>query len=303
VRLLITGATGLVGRQIAAAGASLAGAEVVLSGRRQPGGSRPLEFHEADLLEAAEAEALVRSVRPTHIIHAAWETRPPTYWEDMANLAWVETTARIARAFAEVGGTRFVQVGSCTEYDWSGGLCIEGVTPDRPATRYGKSKLAAFRAVEAAAHDRFEAVEGRIFFVYGPGEDPARFVPAICRAHIEGRVPELSSGRQSRDFLHAEDIGRALVALAADGGPQGVVNIGGGSAVPLSRIASLLAEMADAPETGLGRIPDREGEPLVLAAQTDRLRSTGWAPTLSLEEGLARTLEWWRGEIEKEQGR
>lgn len=271
------------------------------TGRREPqAGLLPSTFVKANLLDTAEAEDLIRSVRPTHVIHAAWETRPPNYWEDMANLSWVETTTRIASVFADIGGVRFVQVGSCTEYAWSEGLCIEGVTPDIPATRYGKAKLAAFRAVQAAAHQRFEAVEGRIFFVYGPGEAPARFVPTICRAHLAGSVPKLTSGNQSRDFLHAADVGRALIALVTSKNLEGIVNIGSGAPVLLSDIARKLAEMARAPETGLGLMPDREGEPLNLAGSVDRLRSTGWTPNLSLERGLADTFDWWRSELGKE---
>jgi nucleoside-diphosphate-sugar epimerase len=200
----------------------------------------------------------------------------------------------MAKAFAEAGGKRFVQVGSCTEYAWGHGLCAEEATPDRPASRYGKAKLAAFRAVEAAGHGTFDAIEARVFFVYGPGERPERFVPLICRAHLHHEVPALGSGRPRRDLLHAEDVARALLALASVEGLTGVVNVAAGEATPLADVATKLAAIAGARETGLGRSADRPNDPDLLVGTCERLRGTGWVPRIGLDEGLSATFDWWR---------
>ena len=300
MRLLLTGAGGLIGRHVAAAAAADRDIALVATARRRPG-TLPdgVEFHAANLTDASVAAALVRAVAPTHIVHTAWETGHPTYWEDMINLAWVDSAVSMARAFAEVGGERFVHLGSCAQYDWSQRLCIEHVTPDRPTTRYGKAKSASFRAIEAAAHGRFAALEARPFFVYGPGENPARFIPSICRSHLEGRIPELGSGRQRRDMIHAEDAAGALLVLAGAEGLTGTVNIGTGLETSLELVATLLADMAGASQTGLGRRPDRVGDPELLIAGTDRLRSTGWSPQVSLVRGLADTFAWWRRQLDK----
>lgn len=298
MRVLLTGASGLIGRHIRR-GSFPNGAELLTASRTAVFASGD-EHHCVDLSSAEEAAALIRFVKPTHVIHAAWETRPPTYWEAIANLAWLDSTARMAATFGETGGRRFVQVGSCAEYDWSDRVCTEDVTRDRPSTRYGKAKLAAFRAVQAAAHGRFEAAEARIFFVFGPGEHPDRVVPAICRGYITGRVPDLGSGRQERDFLHSSDAACALVVLACAAGIEGVVNVGSGIATPLSTVAEILAELAGADETGLGRKPDRAGDPPLLVASADRLRALKWSPAMSLRQGLAQTFNWWRQELDKE---
>lgn len=295
MRLLLTGAGGLVGRHVAMLAAADGDIELIATGRsRPPGLNAAVRFVAADLTDAEAAAAIVRSTQPTHIVHAAWETRQPTYWQDMANLDWIVSTTRISEAFAAIGGQRFVQLGSCAEYDWSHGQCIEDVTPSRPTTRYGRAKLAAFAAIEAAALGRFEAVEGRIFMVFGPGEDPVRFIPAICRAHLAGAVPELGSGTQRRDLLYVKDVARALLALAKADGVTGVVNVGSGEPILLSEAAAILARVAGAQEIGLGRRPDRDGEPQLLVAAAERIRALGWKPLYELEEGLAETLAWWR---------
>lgn len=294
MKLLVSGVSGLIGRHVALAAAE-AGLNVVGTSRARPSDlPQEVRFEPADLSDAGQAEELVRRTAPTHIVHAAWETRQPTYWNDVRNLDWVISTARMATAFAEVGGQRFIQVGSCAEYDWSHGICIEGETPDLPQMRYGKAKLAAFRAIEAAAHDAFQAVEARIFFVYGPGENADRFIPFVCRSHLAGKVPQLGSGRQLRDLLHARDAARAILSVANANEMVGIVNIGGGTPRPLSDVAEILARLAGARENGLGQRPDREGDPALLIANSDRLRSTGWTPTVSLEDGLSGTFGWWR---------
>lgn len=163
-------------------------------GRGPPTSPRKNRLRAADLSNAGAASTLVREVAPTHVLHAAWETRQPTYWQDPVK-------PRLGRCDSDHGQDlrrgdcrRFVQVGSCAEYDWSHGRCIEDVTPDRPATRYGKAKLAAYHAIGAAGHDRFASVDARIFFVYGPREDLARLIPYICRSLLAGDMPALPSG-------------------------------------------------------------------------------------------------------------
>lgn len=295
MRLLVTGASGLVGRHVVQAAVADADITVIASARSRPDTlAESAEFVAADLGDAAAAARLVRQVKPSHIIHTAWETRHPTYYEDIANLDWVASAASMASAFAEVGGKRFVQVGSCAEYDWSGdGLSAAHPATDRPATRYGWAKLAAFAAVQAAAHGAFEAVEGRIFWIFGPGENPARLIPLICRSHLAGEVPNLGSGCRLRDLVYAPDAATALLALARADGLNGVVDIGGGQGIALSSVAEALAGIAGASESGLGRRPDRPADPRQLIAAPERIRSTGWVPATPLSEALAATYQWW----------
>ena len=241
-----------------------------------------IECIAADLADAEAAAALVQATAPSHILHAAWETRQPSYWNDPVNIEWVVATAAMAAAFARSGGQRFVQVGSCAEYDWTS----EPPLRDGPATRYGKAKLAAFRAVEVAGHDAFSAAEARIFWVYGPGENPARFIPLLCRSYAGGVTPTLGSGEQVRDLVFINDAAQALLLLLETDRVTGVVDIGTGAGTKLADVARHLAGLAGASETGLRRIPDRPGDPELLVANGVTLASIGWMPTTSVSDGL-----------------
>ncbi|MBE2992954.1 NAD-dependent epimerase/dehydratase family protein [Sphingomonas sp. CFBP 13603] len=290
MKLLVTGAGGLIGSAVARA-AVANGIEVVACGRRTPTGLPDgVTSIGADLTDASAAATLVETIAPSHIVHAAWETRQPTYWNDPVNLDWVVATAAMAGAFARVGGTRFLQIGSCAEYDWDGGVPMH----DAPATRYGKAKLAAFHAIETAAHANFAAVDARIFWVYGPDENAARFIPLLCRSYAAGVVPDLGSGQQRRDLIHIDDAARALLMLLDDDAPTGVVDIGTGTGTLLADVAVLIAGLAGASETGLGRKIDRPGDPAALLADAAPLRSTGWAPRITLHAGLERVFTGWQ---------
>lgn len=111
-RVLVTGATGFVGRH--AVPALLArGFEVHGVGR----GVGPNQ-HAADLLAAEDRRALIARVRPSHLLHLAWDAEPGRYWTSEANLDWVAASLDLARLFAAAGGRRFVGIGTCAEYAW-----------------------------------------------------------------------------------------------------------------------------------------------------------------------------------------
>jgi nucleoside-diphosphate-sugar epimerase len=296
-RLLVTGASGLIGGAIVRA-AIARGMDVTASARHRPADLPPLtKFVAADLLDLGAAAGLIEIVAPTHVIHAAWETRRPTYWEDPANLDWALSAARMAQAFARNGGLRFVLVGTCASYDWSYGLCREGVTPDRPSTRYGAAKSVAFQAIQLAAREQFEACDARVFLLYGPGEEETRYVPLICRSHIRGVIPPIGNGRQVRDLLHVDDVAGALLALVEADGLTGVVNLGSGEPVTLAEVSEVLRRIAGTHHGGLGSKDTPGSEAAILAPDVSRLKSIGWTPSIRLEQGLAQTYEWWQARM------
>jgi nucleoside-diphosphate-sugar epimerase len=293
-RLLVTGGGGFVGRHAAAAAAAR-GYEVhaTTRGPAEQGGSGAT-WHSVDLLDADAAARLVRCLRPTHLLHTAWQTEHGRYWSSINNPRWAAATACLASEFAAAGGTRFVLVGSCAEYDWSHGVMVERLTPTRPHTLYGAAKLAAHEFVQTLARtDGFTAATGRIFFAYGPHENANRFVPYVSRALAAGEPALLSGGRQIRDFLHVADVAEALLVLLADTS-TGAFNIGTGEPVRLAEIASQLGQVSGRSHLiRLGAVPDRADDGPVLVADTRRLRALGWAPSRSLGEGLADTYAWW----------
>jgi len=289
VRILVTGATGFIGaaaaRALAASGAEVHG--VTGSGRAGP---RGVAMHRLDLLDATATAALLRRLRPTHLLHAAWDVTHGAYWTAPANLAWLAAGAALLRDFLEAGGRRAVGVGSCAEYLWDGTVCAEATTPREPATPYGRCKLAMGEAFAAAGLMGASTAWARLFFPYGPGDGAKRFLPELRRRLAAGEAVDTTAGTQIRDFLHVEDVAGALAALL-HAPVTGPVNLGSGEGVALREVALELAAALGADPTLLrfGALPLRPGDPPLLVADTRRLRAElGFAPRISWREGVRR---------------
>ncbi len=215
----------------------------------------------------------------------------------MDNVRWVEASLALLRAFVAVGGRRAVLAGTCAEYDWSGEEPLdESATPLRPTTLYGAAKHALHAvAVAYAAQVGLELAWGRVLFLYGPGEAPGRLVPAVARALLAAEPARTTAGTQVRDLLHVQDVAGAFAALV-DSDVGGAVNVASGEGVALREVIELVARAAGRPDLlEVGALHTRPDEPVRLVADVTRLRKeVGFAPRVTLPEGIESTVAWWR---------
>jgi nucleoside-diphosphate-sugar epimerase len=302
-RVLVTGASGFIGRH-ALAPLLAANHEVHALGSARPAGiaAEGVQWHRLDLLDTAAAEQLVTRLRPELLLHLAWDVTPGRFWTAPGNVRWVEASLALMRAFVDAGGRRAVLAGTCAEYDWralAGGgsvRCREGVTPLVPRTLYGACKHATHLvAAGLAAEHGVELAWGRIFHLYGPGEQPGRLVPAIAQALLRGESVPVSDGGQVRDFSDVRDVAAAFVALL-DSEAQGAVNIASGEPVTVCEVIErIVAETGGGELVRWGEIERAAGEPETLLADVSRLRQeVGFRPTIGLVDGLRESVEFWR---------
>lgn len=293
-RVLVTGATGFIGRH------SLprlleSGYEIhAVGGQRAPETpGRDIAWHQANLLEPGEITLLIEKIRPTHLLHFAWYAVPGKYWTAPENLAWVRATINLMQVFSDHGGARAVMAGSCAEYDWKFDYCSELFTPCRPATLYGACKQATQILLDGWSRQTgISGAWGRIFFLYGPGEHPSRLVPSVINSLLRNEPARCTHGNQVRDFMHVEDVAGAFVALL-NSDARGAVNIASGTAVPLRQVIhSIAGQMNKRELIQLGAVPAPAGEPAALIADVGRLRDeVGFRPRYELEQGIARIIE------------
>lgn len=300
-RVLVTGASGFVGRR-ALAPLLARGFEVHAVGRgASPPDGTPegIAWHAADLLDAAARQAVVADAGASHLLHLAWYAEPGAFWDDRRNAAWVAATVGLVDEFAVAGGSRAVLAGTCAEYDWGAPQPLREDSAIAPATYYGVCKDATRRVTEGLGERAgISFAWGRIFFLYGPREDERRLVASVARALVAGERAPVSAGTQLRDFLHVDDVAGAFAAVL-DSAVAGAVNIASGEPVAVRAIAEQLAAAAGRPELlDVGAVAQRPGDPEQITADVTRLRDeVGFAPGRSLAEGLAETVRWWERTI------
>lgn len=287
MRVLVLGRTGYLGAHVAGQLCALPGAQV-LGGGRSPDCDVPVDLATDSVERLAGALA---AAAPDAVVNCAGATGgdPVTLAECNARGPAV-LCAALARACP---AARLVHLGSAAEY--GPGTPWER-TPEsaaaRPLTVYGATKLAGTLTISISGLD---AVVLRVGNPVGagapatglPGRVAALLREAGCDRDAVLRLGDLSA---YRDFVDARDVARAVEhAVTAPGPLPGVLNIGGGDAVPARRLVRLLADAA-----GLNA---RVEEQHVGSARSERVswqcsdisaaaQTIGWRPSYSLEESL-----------------
>ncbi len=244
------------------------------------------------------------------VLHHAAEASVPHSIEDPGGCVAINIggTINLLEAARSAGTVkRFVFASSCAVYGDTPGSSKHEATQTDPLSPYASSKLSA----EYFCRNFFrlhglQTVSLRYFNVYGPGQDPngayAAVIPKFITAITEGRKPTIyGDGEQSRDFIFVDDIVEAnLRAAAATRGVGGrAFNIGGGQSASLKQIVEKLAEILGRPletDDQPARAGDIKHSRADIAAAAGLLQFT---PSVTLTDGLTRTLNWYMESGEK----
>jgi len=286
---LVTGGTGFLGGALVRRALDAGWDVAVLSRAPQPGADARIRFLRGTVAEPPW-QGLER-FQPEVVVHAAWVTTPGEYLESPENADWLRWSEAFAMRLPALGVRRLVALGTCIEYAVTGTLLNEDATPLGPASAYARAKVALHRSlIEGLRGSGVSVAWARIFYPYGPGEHPARLASALISRFRAGEVLRLRTPRSTKDYLHVDDVGDALMALARSPA-EGAFNVGTGVGVTVEAFARTLAGLAGRPELVQA---DDSGvvDPLDhVVADASRLRALGWSPKVSLVDGLRRMLE------------
>jgi nucleoside-diphosphate-sugar epimerase len=302
-RVFVTGASGFIGRHLVRTLVGR-GAEVhVLSRSLPPRGDRPVTTYLGDLTDQESIRAALAASNPSIVFHlAAYGARPGE--RDRHRMFDVNVTGAINlwQGLTE-SVRRVVMAGTAREHATATAPVAESY-PCEPTHSYPATKHAAVTLLKAMANeDGRSFVSLRLYGPYGPGDDSDRVLPFTIRRLLAGAEVPLTDGEQLYDFAYVDDHVDALLRAALGTLPKPVVtyNIGGGT--PL-RLRSVLEAMADAiggharSLLKFGAVQRRVGDTATLCADIAAARrDLGYAPTVPLEEGLRRTVEWHRVQL------
>jgi UDP-glucose 4-epimerase len=260
-----------------------------------------IEFQRADICHYEEIAPLIRGAAV--VFHEAAIPSVPRSIDDPvpSHEANIDGTFNVLRAAHEGAAGRVVYSASSSAYGDTEVLPkVETMTP-RPKSPYALQKLVGeyYCNVFAGVYG-LETVALRYFNVYGPRQDPSSpysgVLSLFMKAVLERHSPTIfGDGEQSRDFTFVEDVAELnLKAARATNVAGQVYNGGNGGRITLSRAWALLQEIEGV------TIPAKFGPPRAgdvrdsQADTTAAVRDLGHAPQFSFEEGMRRTLEWYR---------
>ncbi len=302
-RVLVTGGAGFIGShlvdRLVATGRRVNVLDNLSSGR-EPNLNKGAEVARADV-RSPELLDIVRKARPEVIFHVAaqisvsFSARDPVLDADIN----VMGTLNLMQAGVAAGVRKvvFVSTGGAM-YGEPERLPAAETLPARPLSPYGASKLAVENYLPV-----FQRLHGTDYSivrpanVYGPRQDPhgeAGVVAIFARSMLEGRACTIfGTGDDERDYVYVEDVVDLLVR-AAEGTRPGPYNGGTGAGTTVNTLFSKLAGLTGFKQAAI-HAPPRPGDLRRISLDSGlAARELGWRPNVSLDEGLKRTVEWFR---------
>lgn len=292
-RVLITGGTGFIGRNVVA--------ELIKRGYEVHSLVFPpfapeqkgLVQYGMNLMDSNAVDKFLSEHHFENLIHLAWYVGKGCHIADQ-NIDWTISTLNLLTSFQKYGGKTFVGAGTISEYEYKFGYLLEDETPTSPETLYGESKNSVYKIAKTFCkqHD-MKFKWPRIFNLYGPNEKPQRLMPSVINSCLKGEDVKVSDCLKFQDYLHVEDTARGIVEVF-ESEIQGAVNICSGKPVQLRYIVNKIAELTNFKGNILwGAIPAAFGDEVVVG-NNDKLKSIGWSPKYTLDEGLRQTINWWK---------
>ncbi|MFG1705617.1 NAD-dependent epimerase/dehydratase family protein [Nonomuraea sp. M3C6] len=280
-RVLVTGASGFIGAHLVR---RLAELEADVHGVSRGAG------HRVDLRDAEATEELFAAVRPEVVFHLAGEVN------GARDVSVVRATlegnlAATVNVLSAASGCRVVLAGSSEEPRPGNGHSA-------PPSPYAMAKTAATGYAEL--YHRLWGLPYTIVrptMVYGPGQrDTSKLVPYVTLALLRGEKPRLTSGAKLVDWVYVDDVVEAFVLAGLSERAVGqAFDVGTGTRVPVREAVELLYRIAGAESAPpFGAVADRPLDVPQTAELGPALELIGWEPAIGLEEGLRRTVEWYR---------
>lgn len=297
-KILITGASGFIGTHLCDALTSI-GCDVHATTRLKRGTERlGIQWWQSDLTVSEEVETLFCNIKPDFVYHLAGlvsGARDSDLVIPMINSNFV-TSVNILNAAKKIGCTRLFLIGSMEEP-------ADANLEISPCSPYAAAKWAS-SAYGRMYHALYQVpvVILRLFMSYGPGQhDGKKLIPYVIRCLLNNEPPELSSGRRMVDWVYVDDVVEAMISATHANNIEGqTIEIGSGHLISIKDIVDRLVQLVGTNiSPHFGMLGDRPLEHQRVADLGSAIELMGWRPKISLDEGLALTVHWYREQFER----
>jgi dTDP-glucose 4,6-dehydratase len=302
MRLLVCGGAGFIGSAFVRVRLGEQGDEVVVldkltyAGRRENLEGLDVRFvHGAiedptAVADAAEGvEAIVNFAAETHVDRSIAE--PDAFVRTNAQGTYVLLEAARER------GLPYLQVSTDEVYGSIASGSFTEDSPLRPSSPYSATKAGADLLVSSYFHTYgVHALICRGSNNYGPRQYPEKLIPLMVLNALHGDpLPVYGDGMQVRNWLYVEDFARAIGHVLARGAPGEAYNVGGPDECPNIEVVRRIVALTGADEGLIEHVVDRPGHDRRYSLSSVKVRALGWEPQVEFEEGLERTVAWYRG--------
>jgi UDP-glucose 4-epimerase len=304
MRCLVTGASGHLGSHLTER-LMAEGAEVSVLVRAQSdlwrlaGVLDRVQVLRGDLSDIESIAPAIKKAKPDVVFHLAWAGVTSEFRDAPEQIALnVTGSLNLFEAVRSAGCKLWVGVGSQAEYGPYDSILTEE-TPVRPSTAYGTAKLCVGLLTKKLCElAGMRYVWLRLLATYGPKDDERHLIPAVIGRLLARERPSLTLGDQRWDYLYVEDAAEAIYRAAVNREAQGVFNLGSGEATSVRTVIERIRDLIDPSlPLGFGEIPYPPDQLMRLETSIERLRRvTAWTPRVQLDEGLRRTIEWYKSQ-------
>lgn len=300
--VLITGGAGFIGSHIAEYFQGRARVRVLdnfRSGRRQNLTGLDVELIEGSITDRSVVREAVQGV--DYVFHLAAMISVPESMQDPQECVRINTLGllNVLEASRDAGVGKLCFSSSCAIYGNDPRGPKDETMPPAPASPYAMTKLdGEYYCGLFQERGWLQTVCLRYFNVFGPRQDPgsayAAAIPIfVDRAVRNDPITIFGDGEQTRDFIFVRDVVAANVHFATRSQAHGVFNIGCGQATTVNALAERIVRGLCS-GSSICHGPERAGDVKHSRASIARAQAAGFSPTWTFEEGLARTIEWYR---------
>ena len=232
------------------------------------------------------------SWKPQIIIHTAWITTSSIYRNDPSNYKYAQFTTDLAEYLTHTDVEHLIILGTCAEYGHQHGPSTAGVTKLSPSILYAQQKVAAFNAAkEFLDGSKIRVTWARIFYPYGPNQDPKRLIPHLIHSLKNGDPILLTDTSSIRDWITTRDIASAISWVIKKEAPLEIdvgTSFGYTNLELLTTLAELLQKTDQLDHANFHSIELNEA---YIAGKDSPLFKSGWLPSDSLSAGLEWVLD------------
>ncbi|SEN42130.1 dTDP-glucose 4,6-dehydratase [Lihuaxuella thermophila] len=256
------------------------------------------EFLRVDLAVREQVEKVFAGHRIDQVVHFAAESHVDRSIEG----AWpfirsnIIGTHHLLEASMKKNVDRFVHVSTDEVYGSIPYGKADEQTLLAPGNPYSASKASSDLLCLAFHHTYgFPVVITRCTNNYGPNQYPEKLIPHLIRQAMKNQpLPIYGNGQQERDWIHVIDHCRAVDVVRLHGRAGEVYHIGAENPIPNLQVAKKILDLMGKPHSLIQHVADRLGHDIRYSLDSSKIRTElGWAPTISFDEGLEQTVQWY----------